>query len=424
MSPPAGPQFKIDSLCKKHYTGFISIQNFIFFIQNLRIVRRPALMECPAQGRNLHGRNQAPHRQLHRHVRHAQGCRYADHRFCAYRRALSHAGGQRPVPDRVFPVHLPRSADVRLFIASGYGFRKRSIHKCIHQQLKSLLKPYAYTALFTCVLHFIIHYKTFQYLPGTIGESIKVTGGFLLGLPHTAEYFGQEFFSCGPMWYLLALMVGWVLLDVILNIFPERYVPWAVAGCVLLGWGASLVWELPFCLIQGAVVVPYLYIGFLAKKKHLLDEPLPPKVFAGLLAATALIAVGALATRTTDCISLAEWSLGPLSIFLDGAAGLLFIRLFMRLSHGHGPIVHFLEAVGRRSLNIFCVHTVEIIAIPWYLMVAKFSAQPVLGMWLQYAIALGSIWLVCELLRVRRALIIRFFPAQRRTPAVHYTSRH
>ena len=289
-----------------------------------------------------------------------------------------------------FPFIYREALMAAFFIASGYGFRKRSIHKCIHQQLKSLLKPYAYTALFTCVLHFIIHYKTFQYLPGTIGESIKVTGGFLLGLPHTAKYFGQEFFSCGPMWYLLALMVGWVLLDVILNIFPERYVPWAVAGCVLLGWGASLVWELPFCLIQGAVVVPYLYIGFLAKKKHL----------------------------------LAKWSLGPLSIFLDGAAGLLFIRLFMRLSRGHGPIVHFLEAVGRRSLNIFCVHTVEIIAIPWYLMVAKFSAQPVLGMWLQYAIALGSIWLVCELLRVRRALIIRFFPAQRRTPAVHYTSRH
>ena len=70
------------------------------------------------------------------------------------------------------------------------------------------------------MLHFIIHYKTFQYLPGTIGESIKVTGGFLLGLPHTAKYFGQEFFSCGPMWYLLALVAGWVLLDVILNIFP------------------------------------------------------------------------------------------------------------------------------------------------------------------------------------------------------------
>ena len=310
------------------------------------------------------------------------------------------------------------------FIASGYGFRKRSIHKCIHQQLKSLLKPFCYTAVFTTVLHFIIHYKTFHYLPGSLTESIKVAGGFLLGLPHTATYFGQEFFSCGPMWYLLALLVGWILLDVILNIFPERYVSWAVGGAALLGWGTSLVWKPPFCLVQGAVVVPYLYLGFLAKKHHLLDQPLSPRLRAGLIAAAALIAVGSIATRTTDCISLAEWSLGPLSIFLDGAAGLLFIRLFMRLSHFHGLIVRFLEAVGRRSLHIFCIHTVEIIAIPWYLMVARFSDRPVLGMWLQYAIALGSIWLVCELLRARRALIIRFFPARRKSPAVHYTARH
>ena len=127
------------------------------------------------------------------------------------------------------------------FIASGYGFRKRSIHKCIHQQLKSLLKPFCYTAVFTTVLHFIIHYKTFHYLPGSLTESIKVAGGFLLGLPHTATYFGQEFFSCGPMWYLLALLVGWILLDVILNIFPERYVSWVVGGAALLGWGGLSV---------------------------------------------------------------------------------------------------------------------------------------------------------------------------------------
>ena len=44
------------------------------------------------------------------------------------------------------------------FIASGYGFRKRSIGKCIHQQLKSLLKPFCYTAVFTTVLHLsLIH---------------------------------------------------------------------------------------------------------------------------------------------------------------------------------------------------------------------------------------------------------------------------
>ena len=310
------------------------------------------------------------------------------------------------------------------YIASGYGFRKRSIHKCIHQQLKSLLKPFCYTAVFTTVLHFIIHYKTFHYLPGSLTESIKVAGGFLLGLPHTATYFGQEFFSCGPMWYLLALLVGWILLDVILNIFPERYVSWAVGGAALLGWGTSLAWELPFCLIQGAVITPYLYIGYLAKRQHWLDQPLSRRMSCILWAAVLLIPVAAFATGSTDCVSMAEWTLGPISILLDGLAGLLFVRLFLRLNRHRNALVSFFEAIGRRSLYIFCIHTVELTAIPWYLLAAKYADRPFVGIGLEYAFSLGSIWLVCALLQRRRELIIRLFPARRHTPQVHYTARH
>ena len=94
------------------------------------------------------------------------------------------------------------------FIASGYGFRKRSIHKCIEQQVKTLLKPYLYTAAATTVLHCLIHHAAFGSWPNAITQSGKVLGGFLLGLPHTASYFGQEFFSCGPMWYLVDLMLA------------------------------------------------------------------------------------------------------------------------------------------------------------------------------------------------------------------------
>ena len=255
-------------------------------------------------------------------------------------------------------------------------------------------------------------------------ESIKVAGGFLLGLPHTATYFGQEFFSCGPMWYLLALLMGWILLDVILNIFPERYIPWAVGGAALLGWGASLVWELPFCLIQGAVITPYLYLGYLAKRQHWLDQPLSRRMSCILWAAVLLIPAAALATRRTDCVSMAAWSLGPISILLDGLAGLLFIRLFLRWSQRRNPLVRFFEAIGRRSLYIFCVHTVELIAIPWYLFAAKYADRPVLGISLQYILSLGSIWLICALLQRRRDLIIKLFPARRRTPQVHYAPRH
>ena len=276
------------------------------------------------------------------------------------------------------------------YIASGYGFRKRSIGKCVY-------------------------------------ETYKVLGGFVLGLPHTATYFGQEFFSCGPMWYLLALMIGWILLDIILNIFPESYIKWAVLGTMLLGWGISLVWEAPFCIAQGMVTVPYLYIGFLAKKKRLFEKKFRPLAILGLLAAALGVALGVLLTGKTDCVSLGEWTMGPVSILLDGIVGLGFIVLFMKVQRLlDNPVTHLIEAVGRRSLYIFCIHTVELTAVPWYLMVQKYAAAPTKGLWLQYAVSLGSIFLLCEILLRRRDVMLKFFPARRRHFAGHqrYVAKH
>ncbi len=267
------------------------------------------------------------------------------------------------------------------------------------------------------MLHFIIHYKTFHYLPGSLTESIKVAGGFLLGLPHTATYFGQEFFSCGPMWYLLALLVGWILLDVILNIFPERYVSWAVGGAALLGWGTSLAWELPFCLIQGR--------GDHAVFVHRL--PCQAAALAGLalVPPDVLHPVGSCSADPGGCLCHRQHRLR-----FHG-------RVYLR-PHQHPagrpcrPAVRpavsaaepaperageLFEAIGRRSLYIFCIHTVELTAIPWYLLAAKYADRPFVGIGLEYAFSLGSIWLVCALLQRRRELIIRLFPARRRTPA-------
>lgn len=313
------------------------------------------------------------------------------------------------------------------YIASGYGFRKRSIGKCINQQFKTLFKPYAYTGLATTIAHFVIHYKTFGNWNNAVYETYKVLGGFVLGLPHTATYFGQEFFSCGPMWYLLALMIGWILLDIILNIFPESYIKWAVLGTMLLGWGISLVWEAPFCIAQGMVTVPYLYIGFLAKKKRLFEKKFRPLAILGLLAAALGVALGVLLTGKTDCVSLGEWTMGPVSILLDGIVGLGFIVLFMKVQRLlDNPVTHLIEAVGRRSLYIFCIHTVELTAVPWYLMVQKYAAAPIKGLWLQYAVSLGSIFLLCEILLRRRDVMLKFFPARRRHFAGHqrYVAKH
>ena len=338
-----------------------------------------------------------------------------------------------------FPFIYREALMAAFFIASGYGFRKRSIGKCIQQQLRALLKPYCITAVCTSLLHLLCHYMAFHYFPSSVTETLKVAGGFLLGLPHTTTYAGQQFFSTGPMWYLLSLMIAWILLDLILNIFPEQYINWAVLGTMLLGWGICITWEAPFCIGQGMVTVPALYVGYLAKKYKIFDQPLSPRLRGGMIAAALAVAALVLLTKSTDCVSMAEWTLGPVSILLDAVTGLGILSIVIWFQRRvENVVTHAIQAIGRRSLFIFCVHTVELTAIPWYLMPQKFAAHPVLGMVLQFTLSLGSTLLICELLVRRRDL--KFWLTSRReqkaaeaprrrsarteTPERHFAAKH
>lgn len=313
------------------------------------------------------------------------------------------------------------------YIASGYGFRKRSIGKCIDQQVTTLLKPYIYTGIATTVFHFLIHYLCYGSLHNATYETGKVLGGFALGLPHTAEYFGQTFFSCGPMWYLLSLMIAWILLDLILNIFPEAYTNWAVLGTMLLGWGICITWEAPFCIGQGMVTVPTLYVGYLAKKHKIFDKPLSRRLKNTLIGCAAAVAVLVLLTQSTDCVSMAQWNFGPVSILLDAGAGLGILSMVLWFQRRVDNFVtRGIQAIGRRSLYIFCIHTVELTAIPWYLMPPKFAAHPVLGVVLQFTLSMGSVLLFCELLlrwkdrKFRRTVAAKSREAQPR----QYAAKH
>ena len=120
-----------------------------------------------------------------------------------------------------------------------------------------------------------------------------------------------------------------------------------------------------------------------------------------------------LLTKSTDCVSMAEWTFGPVSILLDAVTGLGILSIVIWFQRRvENVVIHAIQAIGRRSLFIFCVHTVELTAIPWYLMPQKFAAHPVLGMVLQFTLSLGSTLLICELLVRRRDL--KFWLTSRR----------
>ena len=86
--------------------------------------------------------------------------------------------------------------------------------------------------------------------------------------------------------------------------------------------------------------------------------------------------------------------------------------------------------MGRRSLYIFCIHTVELTAIPWYLMAAKYADRPVQGMLLQFVLSLASIFAITELLMRRKELGRKLRGGKtadkprRRDKSRHYAAKH
>ena len=140
-----------------------------------------------------------------------------------------------------------------------------------------------------------------------------------------------------------------------------------------------------------------------------------------------LVGVIVVLTQRTDCVSLGEWTIGPFSILLDCAVGLGLLAVFLKAQRKFDNVfTRAVQSIGRRSLYIFCVHTVELTAIPWYLMADKFVDMQTVGLVVQFAVSLGSVLLVCELLSRRRDWKIQRVAQQRRRAEAHkpYVARH
>lgn len=288
---------------------------------------------------------------------------------------------------------------------SGMGFRPRPFGKCLKQQMEMILKPYLYVAGATVSLHLVVHYLCFRYFHDSVVESLKVAAGFLLALPQSVTIGGIQIFWCGAVWYLIALMVGWLFLDLVLQYVPERWCPWTVAGVVLLGWGIGLIGTIPFCLSQGMIASGGLYLGYLMKKKKLTF--LDSRFF--WLAAAASYAISLTADFTTGRVeSMAEgvWLLGPASIVLDFTVGLALVVLFQRFNAFRDQknlkqfgLYRWFVSIGRNSMQIFCVHTVEMIALPWYLFTEWWTGSQLIGGLILSAVRFSLILLICRILK-------------------------
>lgn len=251
------------------------------------------------------------------------------------------------------------------FIISGYGFRKTKIKQCCIQQTKMLIKPYLYTALVTVILRIIFRCIFVSGFSSAIKNSRKYIAGFLLGTCRPTKYFGHNFASIGPAWFILALAIGWIILNVLENIVSERFMPLAILGSATLGWLLCFFVKLPFCLNQVFLIVPFLFLGHYAKKKQLLLNKLPAWLWILFIISLIGMPLGAHINGITDNIPCGNVSFGPLTTLFAGIIALVIIYVFIRWNYKRNILTKSIEFVGKNSLIFLCLHTVEQIAFPW-----------------------------------------------------------
>ena len=276
---------------------------------------------------------------------------------------------------------LGRSLMPGLFVVCGYGFRKTSIKKCFEHQAKALLVPYAITMGLASVLHLITHFSLYRYFKGSLIETGRIFLGSLLGLSRTTYYFDIKIFSNGPNWFLLALFWGLILFDVILNYVPEKYIPITVFVAGVIGWLISLGNTVPFCLSQGFISVLYIFMGYSIKKKKLFTKGLGNR--AALIVSAYIILV-LLPYGTMQFMGYADdmadslYPFGIITIVLKGLASVLTVYLFLLLNVFRGPVSSFVRKIGRYSIYVICIHTIEMMGFPLYYFVNKCESDSAL----------------------------------------------
>ena len=274
------------------------------------------------------------------------------------------------------------------FIMSGYGFRKQKMKRCLADRVRYLLKPYLWVAVIVSVLAVL----KAAVQSKSVSDALKYQGvPFLLGLcPGETEVFGWYTASIGPMWFLVALGIGWTVLNLLFQMKSEalRLVILAamISFCTRLPFYAFM----PFCMAQSVCCAGYLYLGYCAKKSRLLTKEFSWKTYVLL----AVVVIGAVVFGTVD-VSQNVWKLGFFDYMASAIAGILLCKLASGLERLEGKFANFFRMLGRNSLYIFCVHTVEYLIFPWNRLLHRFAEHVWLGVLVVFLVRVLIITIGC-----------------------------
>lgn len=240
------------------------------------------------------------------------------------------------------------------FIICGYGFRKVSMKKCI-QQMRAMWGFYVLSAVAVALLVAICALLTEK----TGNESTLTTIWyyilpFFLGMsPATENFFGIRMSTIGVCWFLVAYFFSAIILNLVLKIKKESIQ--SIIFVILAAISISLrKIPVPFCFLQAMVGSGYMYLGYLLKKKKILQKEIPTGLILVGLAVWAILVKGSYVSLSSN-----TWGRGIPDLVCTCIAGAMLAIALVVIKWPQNKLTSGVQWVGNNSLLICCTHNIS-----------------------------------------------------------------
>ncbi len=252
------------------------------------------------------------------------------------------------------------SINVVLFwLASGF-FLKPTSKWSLKKEARSILLPYAVTALLAVIITAIVVFVLGD--PTTVGSGAwDVFMAAVYGTGSRSDVTLFPVSAIGGIWFLLALFWGklaWSLAH------KTKYASAIIIVIFLVGWYSSRYVFLPFSIQPGLCASLFLHVGYLCNKHGLFEDkkiPIPIWITFPIIWITTIWWFGdSVGVYPVGC----AYPHG-LSDAVGAICGCLCVVPLAKFIDKHlGQFGNFMQFVGRNTLVLFCMHILIIDRFP------------------------------------------------------------
>lgn len=262
------------------------------------------------------------------------------------------------------------------FFVSGYFFKIRDMRTELGNNWNRIMVPYLFTSATMIAVAFIIGLFSGPAWGGVLDQFVTCLVG---GQPLIAIPLYGKILNLGPLWFLLALVfiriMAKFLFALKIHDIAKAFIVIVLAfvGIKTSARGIFMPWFIPSALCG----LGFFFVGYQLKARDFANAR-PAAKWALLITSVACWIYCVLYSG----MSINAAAFGAHYVFdVYGALGatLLCYLLSKKMAQGSNAVQRYFNFMGKYSLLVLCIHTVELQFVPWESIIASLPMHRVMA---------------------------------------------